>query len=143
MGCQLIDCMPEPVSDIHAFLSRRCLTPKLESSMGLRDTCGVHNLHGMLGLLGGLTAASVSLTSNGGNQGVMPARHHQAWYQVFGILVTLGIAAGGGMVATTAVKTATPSVHKLQTEHLLDDSMWWNEIEEGEQLKCSVLRRHR
>ena len=100
--------------------------------MGLRDTCGVHNLHGMPGLLGGLTAALVSLTSYGGNKGVMPAGHHQAWYQVFGILVTLGMAVGGGILAATAVKTATPSVHKLQTEHLFDDSMWWDEIEDEE-----------
>ena len=42
-------------------LRRRCLTPKLEFSMGLMDTCGVHNLHGTLGLLGRL----LSLTSYG------------------------------------------------------------------------------
>jgi ammonia channel protein AmtB len=30
------------------------LTPLLERVIGLGDTCGVHNLHGIPGLLGGL-----------------------------------------------------------------------------------------
>ncbi len=110
----------------------------LESRIGLRDTCGVHNLHGMPGLLGGLTAALISVTSYGGNKGVMPAGHHQAVYQIFGMLVTLGMAIGGGLLAATAVKTVTPSVHKLQAEHLFDDSMWWDEIEEQETAPSSV-----
>lgn len=55
----------------------RQLTPALESHFGLRDTCGVHNLHGMPGLLGGIVAAVVSWTSYGGNKGVMLAGHKQ------------------------------------------------------------------
>ena len=102
-------------------------------------TCGVHNLQGMPGLLGGLTAALLFLTSHGGDQGVMPAGHHQAWYQVSGILVTLGMAVGRGILAATVVKTATPSVHKLQTEHLSDNSMWWDEVEEEESSSCAQL----
>ncbi len=93
----------------------------------------------MPGLLGGLTAALISLTSYGANKSVMPAGHHQALYQIFGMLVTLGMAIGGGFVAATAVKTVTPQVHQLQTEHLFDDGMWWEEVEEEETASASHL----
>ena len=33
------------------------LTPLLEKYLRIHDTCGVHNLHGMPGLLGGITGA--------------------------------------------------------------------------------------
>lgn len=33
------------------------VTPALERGIGLKDTCGVHNLHGMPGVLGGVAAA--------------------------------------------------------------------------------------
>ena len=81
----------------------------------------------MPGILGGLTAALVSITSYKGNKGVMPAGHHQALYQVYGLLVTLCIAIGGGFLAATTVKTVTPSVHQLQAEHMFDDSVCWDE----------------
>jgi len=35
------------------------IQPRLDKSLKIVDTCGVHNLHGMPGLLGGLTAALV------------------------------------------------------------------------------------
>ena len=110
----------------------RHLTPRLESKLGLRDTCGVHNLHGIPGILGGLVAALVSLTSYQENMGVMPAGHHQALNQIYGLLVTLGISVGGGFLAATAIKTVTPGMHQLQTDHMFDDSMWWDEETEAE-----------
>lgn len=33
------------------------LQGKLENSIGLYDTCGIHNLHGMQGVLGGIFSA--------------------------------------------------------------------------------------
>ena len=53
------------------LLAYRFLTPWLEDRVGLRDTCGVHNLHGMPGLLGGLAAALVAFTMPVRNKAVM------------------------------------------------------------------------
>jgi ammonium transporter Rh len=69
--------------------------PKLQASLGIFDTCGVHNLHGMPGLLGGLLAILV-----------LPA---SAKSQLAGILVTLALAlvcglAGGIVIRATGKK---------------------------------------
>ena len=41
-------------------LGFRYLTPYLQEKIGLFDTCGVHNLHGIQGLLGGIISAIVA-----------------------------------------------------------------------------------
>ncbi len=59
--------------------------PRLQQALGLVDTCGVHNLHGMPGLLGGLAVVLV-----------VPA---VAGAQMAGIAVTVGLALTGGVVS--------------------------------------------
>lgn len=64
--------------------------PALEQRLKIVDTCGVHNLHGMPGLLGGLIVLWVV-------PGVAAA-------QLMGIAVTLALALGGGLLAGALIK---------------------------------------
>lgn len=59
------------------------IAPKVEKLIRGSDTCGVHNLHGMPGLLGGLSAILIT-----GNVGV----------QILGIITTVVIAFVGGRI---------------------------------------------
>ncbi|MBN7774194.1 ammonium transporter [Clostridium aminobutyricum] len=60
------------------------IAPKVQNLIKGTDTCGVHNLHGMPGLLGGLSAIIIT-----GNVGI----------QLFGIVTTVVIAFVGGKIA--------------------------------------------
>jgi len=78
------------------------LQPVLESKIKLVDTCGVHNLHGMPGLLGGLCAIVVV-------PGVAGA-------QIIGIGLTLITAIVGGTVAGLLIK-ATGTTEKAYEDY--------------------------
>ena len=69
--------------------------PRLQKALGLVDTCGVHNLHGMPGLLGGLVAMAV-----------VPAA---AGAQFVGIVVTVALALIGGLVAGLVIRATGES----------------------------------
>ena len=64
------------------------IAPKLEKLIKGTDTCGINNLHGMPGILGGLSA--ILITQNAG-------------IQIAGILVTIAIAFACGKIAGLAV----------------------------------------
>jgi ammonium transporter Rh len=66
------------------------IQPMLEKRLKLADTCGVHNLHGMPGLLGGIAAIFVV-------PGIAGA-------QLAGIAVTLGISLIGGLLAGLVIR---------------------------------------
>lgn len=66
------------------------IQPMLESKIKLIDTCGVHNLHGMPGLLGGLCAIAVVPSVVG--------------VQLVGIVMTLAIAVVGGVITGMAIR---------------------------------------
>lgn len=84
------------------------LQPLLESKFKIVDTCGVHNLHGMPGLLGGLSAFLV-----------VP---DIAIAQFNGIVITLVIAIVGGLIAGAIIKatgtTREPYEDSVEFTHL-------------------------
>ncbi len=48
------------ITGIISTLGFEFLTPYLQNKFGLYDTCGVHNLHGIPGILGGIVSAIVA-----------------------------------------------------------------------------------
>lgn len=66
--------------------------PRIQKQFKIVDTCGVHNLHGMPGLFGGLAAAFVV-------PGIAGA-------QISGILFTVVMALTGGLIAGFIIRTA-------------------------------------
>ncbi len=74
-----------------SVLGYRYLLPVLESKLNLYDTCGVHNLHGMPGLLGGFSAFLI-----------LPPSMVSA--QLTGIGITLAIAIVGGLIAGVVIR---------------------------------------
>ena len=66
--------------------------PRIQKMFKIVDTCGVHNLHGLPGLFGGLAAAFVVPGSAGA--------------QISGIIFTVVIALTGGLIAGFIIRTA-------------------------------------
>jgi ammonium transporter Rh len=102
------------------------LTPKLEALLGLYDTCGINNLHGIPGVFGGLVSAVVIASynlgfneKNAGQYGpnglfsrINSNSHtfgrstptegaflHQAWLQVLGTFTSVCLAIITGIIA--------------------------------------------
>lgn len=103
------------------------LTPLLERKIGLGDTCGVHNLHGMPGLLGGLVAGFASFGV--ANAAVAPHGAAQLAWQLLALIATVGIAAAGGAAVGFGVSRANPFFQLIDGAHLFDDGLIWTECE--------------
>lgn len=79
------------------------IQPWLESKFKLVDTCGVHNLHGMPGLLGGVSAILI-----------VPGI---AVVQLTGIGITLAIAITGGLIAGAIIKATGTTEQAYEDSH--------------------------
>merc|ERR1719387_3373044 len=104
------------------------VSPMLHEKLGLHDTCGVHNLHGLPGLLGALcgaiTCAMASPTVYGTefpdlfSEGRTPDTQ---WpYQIWALLVTLAFAVCGGTICGKVMQMMA----NAPTKPFRDDSHW-------------------
>jgi len=120
------------------------LMEKLETKIKLFDTCGVHNLHGMPGLIGGITgaiaSASVGDTVYGQNVvTVYPARGdggrtamEQAGMQFLALIITVGIAVSSGMMTGLIVQTSF--FEPMTKSGLFSDHKHWDDVEVGDSI---------
>ena len=103
------------------------LLPVLESKFKIVDTCGVHNLHGMPGLLGGFSAFLV-----------VP---DVATAQFNGIVITMFLAIVGGLIAGAIIKvtgtTEEPYEDSMEFTHLAGPEK--ENLEEQLQSRLTIL----
>ncbi|TSK34792.1 Ammonium transporter Rh type B [Bagarius yarrelli] len=117
-----------------SVLGYKYLTPVLESKLKIQDTCGVHNLHGMPGVLGaivGAVTAAVASSSTYGNglEDVFPkinqdfTASNQAVMQIVSLAVTLGMALIGGLIVGFILKL--PIYGAPPDTLCFEDSIYW------------------
>ncbi|XP_047414814.1 ammonium transporter Rh type B isoform X2 [Sciurus carolinensis] len=109
--------------------------PILESKFKIQDTCGIHNLHGMPGVLGALLGVLVAGLSThdaygDGLESVFPliakgqrSATSQAIHQLFGLFVTLVLATVGGSLGGLLLKL--PCLDAPPDSQCYEDQIYW------------------
>uniref|UniRef100_A0A8V0Y3X5 Ammonium transporter Rh type A n=1 Tax=Gallus gallus TaxID=9031 RepID=A0A8V0Y3X5_CHICK len=115
------------IAGIISVLGFRFLTPVLASKLKIQDTCGVHNLHGLPGILGGIASIVVTATQPETKKGIQLTAGKQA----SALGSTIGIALLGG--ALTGAILRLPIWGQVSDQNCFDDSAYW-EVPEEEKL---------
>ncbi|CUF55100.1 ammonium transporter, putative, partial [Bodo saltans] len=122
----------------------RWLQPRLERWIGLMDTCGVHNLHGMPGVVGALVGVLVTAAAKSEDYAATGFAWTDVWinvetkeqsiqglvgFQFATLFCSWGIAVVGGVV--TALFLRVVPIENL-SEFFTDDAEW--EIEAAQEI---------
>jgi ammonium transporter Rh len=116
------------------------LGPLLKSKLGIHDTCGVNNLHGIPGVMGGLIGAITAGTATASVYGdavtnIFPAMANgrtageQAGFQLAALVTSIGISVAGGLI-TGLVCKQIPGIPEP-----FSDKGW---VEEDEEIEKEV-----
>ncbi|XP_072263489.1 ammonium transporter Rh type A [Pyxicephalus adspersus] len=125
------------IAGIISTLGFKFLMPILASKLRIQDTCGVHNLHGLPGILGGI--AGIVATALGAKPGYTPLLQGAALAATFGISVV------GGVITGFILKL--PFWGQPPDQSCYDDTIYWevpleeeeNDVNiQGEQGKMKV-----
>ncbi|XP_006000328.1 ammonium transporter Rh type B [Latimeria chalumnae] len=123
------------LAGVISTLGFQYLTPILDAKLKIQDTCGVHNLHGMPGVLGAVAGAVIAALATeevygDGMSDVFPMiasgernASKQGVYQFVALLITLAFAFVGGTIIGFILKLpimGSPS----DAECFLDDLYW-------------------
>ncbi|XP_064226538.1 ammonium transporter Rh type B isoform X1 [Aotus nancymaae] len=131
-------------------LGYKFFTPILELKFKVQDTCGVHNLHGMPGVLGALLGVLVAGLATheaygDGLESVFPliaegqrSATSQAVHQLFGLFVTLLFASVGGALGGLLLKL--PFLDSPPDSQCYEDQVHWEVPGEHEDKAQRPLR---
>uniref|UniRef100_A0A8C3WDW6 Ammonium transporter Rh type B n=1 Tax=Catagonus wagneri TaxID=51154 RepID=A0A8C3WDW6_9CETA len=131
-------------------LGFKFFTPILESKFKIQDTCGVHNLHGMPGVLGALLGVLVAglATRDAYGEGlgsVFPlvaegqrTATSQALHQLFGLFVTLIFASVGGGLGGLLLRLSC--LDSPPDSQCYEDQIYWEVPEEHADAAQGPLR---
>jgi len=97
-----------------ATLGFNYVQPFLQSKIGLHDSCGVNNLHGMPALFGGLS--SIILVEMKRDPGLVNAKGEAGGYQAAALFATLGVSIVSGLLTGVALKYMRLAI-KIVAEH--------------------------
>ncbi|XP_068615583.1 ammonium transporter Rh type B [Brachionichthys hirsutus] len=123
------------LAGIISVLGFKYLSPVLEEKLKIQDTCGVHNLHGMPGVLGAVVGAvTASLATveiyGEGLRDVFPDvasgrvdASHQGGIQAASLAVTLGVALVGGLIVGLVLKL--PVFGAPSDAACFEDNVYW------------------
>ncbi|XP_068976758.1 ammonium transporter Rh type B isoform X1 [Bombus flavifrons] len=144
-----------------SVLGYKYLTPLIQKRLRIHDTCGVHNLHGMPGVLGGIFGALMAGLATEASYDyslyeIFPARApnseaklaemrdnygisagfnrtagEQAGYQLLVLVITVGIAIVSGLV--TGLMMRMSICGSISEEQKFDDEANWELEEEATQ----------
>lgn len=118
------------VAGIISVVGFKYIQPALQRVFKIHDTCGVHNLHGMPGILGALISAIVCCVASpevyqDSFKEIFHTRSpaEQGGFQVAGLVATLAIALASGTLTGFLMKL--PIWDQLLQEELFDDEAFW------------------
>ncbi|NXI52474.1 RHAG protein, partial [Chloroceryle aenea] len=119
-GAMFIGCL----AGIISVVGYHFLTPLLSSKLNIHDTCGVHNLHGLPGILGGIAGIIVTAINQKDGRNV----HFTPGKQAAALGSSLGIALVGGALTGAILKL--PFLGQASDQNCFDDSVYWEVPEE-------------
>jgi ammonium transporter Rh len=96
------------------------LSGRLESGLSIHDTCGVHNLHGMPSVLGGLASAIFVTMDSSASFLETSDKGKQALHQILAVMCTIAFSLVTGLITGFIMVKAVPD-----TPAEYDDAAWW------------------
>ena len=133
IGAVMVGCAAGLVS----VVGYNVIQPYLEKTIKLHDVCGIHNLHGMPSVIGGI--ASVLAAAHHQDQEIYGTKHKdQPWLQLLAIPFCVGFAIISGLFTGFLINKFSPKLPESDVKEF-QDSAWWTVADDYDRSVYSEL----